>query len=77
MEQGTVKQEFFEVPIEDTYFSQVENLKELDDTLVLSYITHQCICCEVEIERFSLDAHMLDVHKVKLFKEGLKVCKYN
>ena len=76
MEQGIVKQEIFEISIEDTYFSQIENLKELDDKLVLSYITHKCLCCEVEIDRFTLDAHMLDVHKVQVFKEGLQVWKY-
>ena len=71
---GFVKQEVVDIPFEDTYFAQLDDLKTIDDDLVLSYITHECICCRKSIERYSLDKHMQSVHLVQVFKEGLKVC---
>ena len=68
-----VKQEIVDIPLEDTYYEVLKDLTNIDDGLVLSYITHKCICCDTDIERYTFDKHMLEVHKVKIFIEGIKV----
>jgi len=71
--QRDIKQEVVDIPIESTHYKELHELKDIDDGLLISYITHQCICCKGEIERFIFDRHMLEVHKVQMFLEGIKV----
>ena len=71
---GTIKIESKDefLPIEDPFKPNKISLLLFEDALVLSYLTTACVCCDEKVEIRAMDEHLLNVHKVKLFHEGLK-----
>ena len=74
MSSGLVKIESKDdfLPIEDPFKPNKISLLLFEDALVLSYLSTECVCCENSVEIRSMEKHLLEVHKAKLFHEGLK-----